>query len=72
MRNPHATGALFSALLPTLDSPSTALNPSQGFRQPSLEQAELDPSSSSCATHNDPPVPQTAIPARACPEQERW
>lgn len=35
-------------------------------------QAELDPSSSSCATHNNPPVPQTAIPARACPEQERW
>lgn len=33
-------------------------------------QAELDPSSNSCATQNNPPVPQTAMPARACPEQE--
>lgn len=33
-------------------------------------QAESDPSSNSCATQNNPPVPQTAIPARACPEQE--
>lgn len=33
-------------------------------------QAELHPSSNSCGTQKNPPVPQTAIPARACPVQE--
>lgn len=67
MRNPHATGALFSALLPTLDSPQAL--PGLQTSTPGA-QAELDPSSNSCATQNNPPVPQIAIPARACPEQE--